>query len=129
MTITTCPQMIQSVSYGHDDGVQPIRDVRLEWTYARGSRVCYGACDQMVGMFFSLFYVFIFLGIIWECKGSLFQFIYKIFYHFSMKITIFSSKYGSAVHDDRGHTCKEPFLMRCFAIAVDISSARSPPFR
>ena len=52
--------MIQSVSCGHDDDVQPIRDVRLESTYARGSRACYGACDLMVGMFFSLFYVFIF---------------------------------------------------------------------
>ena len=129
MTITICLQMIQSVSCGRDDDGQPIRDVRLEWTYARGSRVCYGACDQMVGMFFSLFYVFIFLDVIWECKGSLFQFICKIFYHFSMKMTIFSSKYGSDVQLETGQRWTEPLRMRCLAMALEISSARSPPFR
>ena len=58
--ITICPQMIQSVSCGRDDGGQPIHDVRLESTCAHGNHVCYDACAVMVGMFFSLSYVFIF---------------------------------------------------------------------
>ena len=56
----------------------------------------------MVGMFFSYLDIFIFSYIIWECKGSLFDFICKIFYHFSMKMTCFVSKNGSEVHLEIG---------------------------
>ena len=59
-TLTIFPQMIQSISYVHDDGELPIRGVRSEWTCAHEIRVCYGVCAAMVGMFFSLFLVFIY---------------------------------------------------------------------
>ena len=44
-------------------------------------------------------------------------------------MTILVSKNGSSVHDDIGHWLTEPFGSLNFAIAVEISSARSPPFR
>ena len=75
--LTICPQMIQSISCGRDDGELPKRDVRLESTCARGNRACYDACAVMVGMFFSYLDIFIFS--FWECKGSIFEFKYKIF--------------------------------------------------
>ena len=77
--LTICPQMILSISCGRDDGELPIRDVRLESTCARGNHACCDACALKVGMFFSYLDIFIFSYIIWECKGSLFQFICKIF--------------------------------------------------
>ena len=56
----TYPQMILSISYVRDgDGMQE-PCVRSVWTYARGSRACYGACAQMVEMFSSLYLFFIF---------------------------------------------------------------------
>lgn len=56
----TCPQMILSISYVRDGGGMQEPCVRSVWTYARGSRACYGACAQMVGMFSSLYLFFIF---------------------------------------------------------------------
>ena len=132
--------MILSISCGRDDGELPIHDVRLESTCARGSHACYDACAVMVGMFFSYLVLFILSYTNWECKGSLFQFIYKIFlkfsrislkllHHFSTKTTCLVSKNGSEVQLEIGQTRTEPFLILNFAIAVEISSARSPPLR
>ncbi len=58
--ITTEPLMKRSISCDRDDGELPIRDVRLEWTYAHEIRVCYGVSSAMVGMFFSYFLCFLF---------------------------------------------------------------------
>ncbi len=58
----TYPQMILSISYVRDgDGMQE-PCVRSVWTYARGSRACYGACAQMVEMFSSL-YLFLYFPV------------------------------------------------------------------
>ena len=46
-----------------------------------------------------------------------------------MKITCFVSKNGANVQLEIGHICTEPFLILYRAIALEISSARSPPFR
>ena len=128
-TLTTCPQMIQSISYVHDDGELPIRGVRSVWTCARGNRVCYGVCAAMVGMFFSLLLFFYIISSNWECKGRNFWRNYKIFYCFSMKITIFSAKNPSESQFSIPHVWTEPFLIRNFPMAFAISSTRSPPFR
>lgn len=84
----TYPQMILSISYVRDgDGMQE-PCVRSVWTYARGSRACYGACAQMVEMFSSLYLFFIFSCISFvseysfhktDCKGSLFPSIHQSF--------------------------------------------------
>ena len=90
--LTTCPQMRRSVSCGHDDGELPIRDVHLESTCARGSHVCCDACAVMVGMFFSYLDIFIFS--FWECKGSIFDFKYKIFFIFLCISHVWSRRTG-----------------------------------
>lgn len=71
-TLTTCPQMIRSISYVHDDGELPIRGVRSEWTCAHEIRVCYGVCAAMVGMFFSLLLFFILSRQIGSAKVEIF---------------------------------------------------------
>lgn len=152
----TYPQMILSISYVRDgDGMQE-PCVRSVWTYARGSRACYGACAQMVEMFSSLYLFFIFSCISFvseysfhktDCKGSLFPSIHQSFLlfmqhffavagnsghtdrHLRMSMTIFSAKNSSWSTDEIGQTPTEPFGRRNLPIARAISSTRSPPFR
>lgn len=54
--IKTNPLMIRSISYVHDDGGLPIRDVRWVWTYVHGSRVCCDVYAVKVGMYVSYFH-------------------------------------------------------------------------
>ena len=72
-TLTTCLQMIRSISYVHGDGELPIRGVRSEWTCAHEIRVCYGVCAAMVGMFFSLLLFFILSRQIGSAKVAFFD--------------------------------------------------------
>ena len=76
-TITTCPQMIQSVSCDHGDDERPGRGDRWGWTSSHGIRACSRACALRVGMFFSYLLYFIFPKR--ECKFKPFTEIYKIF--------------------------------------------------
>ena len=99
-------------------------------------------CDGWNVLFISR-YFYIFPFTIWECKGSIFEIICKIFCkdfstslemtvkygYFSMKITCLVSKNGSFVQLLIGQMCTDPLRILNFAIAVEISSARSPPLR
>ena len=60
LTITTCPQMIQSASCDRDDDGKRERGVRWLWTFSRGIRACSRAYVLRVGMFFSYLLFFIF---------------------------------------------------------------------
>ena len=51
-----------SVSCGRDDGVLRVRGVRWEWTYARGIRVCCGACAVTVEMYVSYSGILLFVS-------------------------------------------------------------------
>lgn len=100
----TYPQMILSISYVRDgDGMQE-PCVRSVWTYARGSRACYGACAQMVEMFSSLYLFFIFSCISFvseysfhktDCKGSLFPSIHQSFLLFMQHFFCSSRQFGT----------------------------------
>lgn len=48
----------RSVFYDHEHGEKPRRGDHLEWTFSRGSRVCFFSYDSKVETFFSLSFTF-----------------------------------------------------------------------